>query len=383
VAPNAISGPSEVIPTRYPGAAWVRLVLFSFIGIAPAPVVVVGLLGIDVGDLLGLDHELDIVIALVALVVLVASITLPAVCLKLREPGPSKVVIDASGVTEWDGDQVRTAIPWQRAGVYLLETTVIDRRFGRRYIGGVTLSVASERGFVINTGWGGWPRQALRHRMWSTNEFPTTTVTANLGPGVHRLPGRVWDPRDERRGLFVFARIVGALFLAAIGGAIAQATNDLGTNGAQLSGLLFFVAGVLMGLRSLRPLVENFRVGREGAPCRRGVPMTLAGEAGGAFVRATDAQGRPAMLDCSAAAHPDAWLARRGGIVFVALDPTSTTGGGYRDAPLRVVALETARDRRERSRILNANRIEIAARGLLAALLAVTGVILMAGMQVH
>ena len=381
---NAIGPPSEVIPTRYPGAAWWRLVLFSFVGIAPASVTVVGLLGIDVGVWTGLDHRFDIVVFVVAVVALAASIALPLVCLKLREPGPSKVVIDAPGVTEWDGDQVRTAISWEGARVFLLETQVIDRRFGRRYIGGVTLSVASERGFAINTGWGAWPRQALRHRMWSTNEFPTTAVTASLGPRVHRLPRRAWDPRDDRRPLFVFSRIVGVLFLAAVGGAIAQATSDLGTNGAQLSGLLFVVGGGLMALRTLRPLVENFRVAREGAPLRRAVPMTLVGDAGGAaVVRATDAHGRPAMLDCSAAAHPDAWLARRGGAVFVDLAPGPTGGGGYRDAPLRVLALETARDRRERSRILNANRIEIAARWLLAALLAATGVILLAGMQVH
>lgn len=374
---------TETIPTRYPTAAWIRLVLFSFIGVAPGALTVTALIGIDIGDWTGLDHDFDIVIAGVALLVLFTSIALPLVCLKIREPGPSKVVVDPSGVTEWDGDQVRTAIPWEGSGVFLLETQVVDRRSGRRWVGGVTLSIASPRGFVINTGWGGWPRQALRHRFWSSNEFPTAAITANLGPMVRKLGERVWDPRDDRRPLFVFARIVGALYLAAVGGGIAQATNDLGTNGAQLSGLLFFLGSVMMALRCLRPIVENFRVSKEGAPCRRAVPMTFAGEAGGAFVRATDAQGRPYTLDCSAAAHPDAWIARRGGTVFVALDQASAGAGGYRDAPLRVIALETARDRRERSRVLWANRIEIFARLTLATLLTVLAVLLVAGLQVH
>lgn len=49
----------------------------------------------------------------------------------------------------------------------------------------------------------------------------------------------------------------------------------------------------------------------------------------------------------------------------------------------RVLAVETEHDRRERSRIENANRIEIACRVFLAMTMVVVSVILLGGLQVH
>ncbi len=380
-------GNADVVPTRYPGAAWARLVLFALIGIAPAPVMVVGLLGIDLAELLDANHDLDVAILVVAVLVFVASIVLPLVCLKMRDPGPSRIVMDDTGITEWDGDDVRTAFPWAGASVFVLQTRIVQRGGGYGYVGGVTISALSERGHAINVGWGRgrMPAEARRRRMWSGNEFPTSVVLAKASGGARQLPEPVLDPRDRRRGLFVFARILGLLYLAAIGAGIAQATNDLGGSGAQLTGALFFLAGLLMALRSLRPIVENVRVGREAALGRGAVPVTFGGDAGGGYARATDAHGRPLILDLSAAPpHPDAWVTTRPSKAWVVLDAGASAGAGYRDAAQqRVRFVETERDRREHRRILWANRIEIAARIFVAVLLVTESIVLLAGKQVH
>jgi hypothetical protein len=359
-------------------------VFFSLIGIAPPAVMAIGLLGIDVGDWLGLDHAFDPVILGVAALALVASIALPLVCLKMRDPGPSRVVADGWGITEWDGDLVRTAIPWDRAGVFVLETRVHDRRMGRTYIGGVTVSVVSDLGWAVNVVWGRWKRQALRRRMLSATEFTASALGSVIPGAVRRLQNAVADPRDDRRPLFYFARVVGLLFMAATGAGIAQATADLGRNHQQEVGLLWLVAAILMVLRALRPLLENVRLSREAAPCRQAIPVTLAPGGEGPFARANDAQGRPLMLDLSGVSHPDALLTRRGGPVFATIDPSSAAAAGaYRNAPIRAIAVETARDRRERSRVRRANRIELCARFALAILMATDAVILLAGLQVN
>lgn len=374
---------TETWPLRYPGAAWVRLFLFSFIGIAPPALTTVTLLGMDVVEALDIDSKYGPLALVGFVVVLLTAIVLPLVCLKMREPGPARLTLDAWGVTEWDGERARTAISWARARVFVLETRV-RQRYGGVYRGGMTFSVGSDAGWAVNAWWGHHTELAWRRRVLSAERFGPEAVAARVPAQVRRAEGTMLDPRDGRRGLRLLSRVIGLAFLAAIGAGFSQ-MNDLGPGHREPVGLAFLVAGLLAIARASRPLVENARLSREARPCAAAVPITFTPGQDGGLLRGMNATQQPVTLDVSAVTHPDELLFRRGGVIHCALDVASLpSGGAYRgDVPLRASAAETDRDRAERARIRRANRIELTMRFALAALLLVSGAVLIAGLQAH
>jgi hypothetical protein len=277
-------------PLRFTPGTWARLLFFGLFGVAPAAVLPVGMLGADLLTLTDAGHDGELVFAGVLGLVVLVSVTVPPLMLKLRSPGPARVDLDERGITEWDGDAVRTSVPWSSAQVYALQRTVNDRRFGSVYVGQMVLSVLGAAGYSVFVTWGRrlsvgegpqLPSYARRRRVVSAVLFEGLALAGIPAPS---MAAPVTDPRDERRPLFVFARVVGALFLAAIAGAGAMLRDVSRTDN------------------------RNF--------------------------------------------------------------------GAIGEVPLRAVAVETDRDRRERGRIRLANRIEIAARVGLALLLLLVGVIL-------
>jgi hypothetical protein len=374
-------------PQRITTASWLRVVAFGLFGVAPACVVPTALLGVDLADVLGLDHQFDIPIACLGLLEILACTIGAARLLTLRDPGPASISHDEYGFTEWRGASVRTSIPWSEAIV-----CVVDRRTrsrGEGYRSGVELSITSRRGWSIYTTWGAreslfggppLPHFARRRRVFSQVEFEPSTFH---GVSFERADSIVVDPRDERRRFLVGSRIIGAAFLACFAGGFAM-LGQIGSYDHQIvGGPLFGLAGIFMLLRCIRPLRETRTLEAEAARCASSRPFALSGESRGEVALATGADGESVEIDLSSAPHPDAALASRRTRVHAVVEGGGG-GGPYREGgPLVAIAVETDFDRDERARILRANRIEMLGRVVVAVLLSVLGYVFATGRQVH
>ncbi|MDQ3036103.1 MAG: hypothetical protein M3Y87_27120 [Myxococcota bacterium] len=314
-------------------------------------------------DLIHADREM--LSSLLLSAVLVASVLLPILCLRLRTGGAVRVTCDEEGVTEWEGDAVRTFIP--RAGSRVATSIATARRHGRVHRRCAIAQISDEHGRRITLG--------------------AETLGASLG--LFGLP--LWMRRSAHRCNFAgFDAILRALpvpdaYLEVVPDARAARRPSVwraatfvglvaGSYGFYLLAnrhglrdpiaLTLLISGACAMLAALRPLAENRAIAREGAVLANARRASFRARPDGSIHLALR-DGGEVVADVGAVRHPDARALQRGVPVLVVLTESGgSDDGGYRAAPRRVIvhALATPEDRAEHARLTRANRIEIAAR---------------------
>lgn len=275
-----------------------------------------------------------------------------------RQPRGARISWDRWGITEWDGDGVRVAIPWSEAtlavrcdtGGESLALTILNRAHLSGFIGdgvnviGLTLRIRGAHGREI---WvtDGVQTPALAGRL---------TTVRNLGPliaavkGVRIVPMDSGHPGENLLALF---------YVVAIGGYVC-ATLGLGVLMSPYTVPRFvphFLGGSAgcLALRALLPFWQHWRLGADERKLRGARRVELV-DNDGPQLTAEDEAKRLHVIDTTTLAHPDARLQDRRGEAFMVTDRAG-----------KVVAVETAAVRRARRTYRRAFAVEFLLRALL------------------
>jgi len=309
-------------------------------------------------------HVLSLESPVLPLLLVMAGCTaLPPLMLLLRQPRGARVTWDGWGVTEWDGPDPRTAIPW--TSIHMVEEGGLQLTDGgtRRIMVAKELPAAAAR---------------CRRRAAGPVEALVKAVRAQEPGEASPAPWHQLDPyRSGRLDLVKWiAAILGYPFL----------TMGLGAIGDE--GQVYPIAVSSLCLGSLGLLVRVVRPCRELVGLRRharrlaGATMVTLEENVGTLLVTKGAKGEELRFDTALLDHPDGRLATRRGPAWVLFDeivPSSPAGyrGTVAVSSVRQVELATARQAR-RSRILAvcleiSMRLGLAAVGLVFLLYALGG----------
>lgn len=395
--------PTQHVVTRFGARPFLRLFLFASIAIAPAAsgaalyvtvhVVERALPSMHDADT-GLEdaEELEARARLryqlleelppaVFLVTALLSIALPLGVLARRQPRPGRLELDDWGVTELDGEEVRTAIPWAGATVQAAET-IDERRRSRRHgherhrhrpvVLHRSLTVASPSGWVVFVGFRGWmPHWARRRRATGDVDLHILSRLGISGLDSGEPPT---DPRDARRGAPGVWRALDAAYGVALGAAGWELFGP--RTHASAAGILLLVCAATTLARALRPIRELRALGAEERALAGARALVLHGEESSGVARARDERSVEMALDLTNVRHPDAKLASRRSRVYVVVAPREASEPYRTSAREVVVAVETEQQRLERANLRLASRLETACRVLFATLLAIAGMML-------
>lgn len=241
----------------------------------------------------------------------------------LRQPRGARICWDAWGITEWDGDGVRVAIPWREATVAVRSDTggdaialmILQRAHLAGFIPGanvigLTLRIRGEHGRVI---WvtDGVQTPALAGRL---------TTVENIGPllaavkGVPIVPMGVGHPGENLLVLF-YLLAIGGYVNAALGLGVLVSEHTVPTYAPHF---LVGSAGCF-ALRALLPLARRLRLGAEERRLRGARRVTLVDNDGTRLI-AEDASGARHVIPTTTLAHPDGRLELRRGEAFMVTD---------------------------------------------------------------
>ncbi len=330
------------------------------------------------------DAAILVIVPLVALVVLV----LPVVCLALRRSGRTRVTWDDAGVTEWEGDSVRTFIPRAAARIASHETVRTVRRGARvsKFKVSHVVQVSDLQGRRITVAWrdplyrlsiGVLPLW-MRRRPVLTKRESIEGLLAAFAPS-DAPPAIEPDERSARRA---FAGLSTVLNLVAFG-LCGLSLYSIGANNAarESAGFLLIVAGLLFAVAALRPIREYRAVARATRQLADAQRVSFDVTPHGAVLVALS-DGRALPADISKLVHSDSLVHRRAGAVHAIIDVTESADV-YRGEPTRAVvhAVDTDVERAERRRILVANALEIAARLVHACLVLTIGALIFTRIQ--
>lgn len=361
--------------------AFARLIVFAFL--AGWPVAVLGLTGVrDAMTSRGAASSAPFDV--VAAVLLVVIVLLPTTCLALRKGGRRRVTWDDDGVTEWEDDSVRTFIPRDRARAasevrtWLRRVSKSKKIESKRY---VLVQISDEQGRRITLAWAdplfrfGFSVLPL----WMRRRPLRTSLEAAEGL-LAWLPWRPNAPPiepDKRSAQRPMAQQSARLhFAAVVLSGVALYVITANRHAAVGSGLLFVVAGLSLGLATLRPIRELRAVAREARQWKDAQQISFdAAPDGGVLVVLAD--GRSLHAEVDNVVHSDALVHRRKGSVRALLE-VSGGSDGYRATPAlaRVFAVDTHAERAERRRILVACALEIAGRATHALIVLTLGVVI-------
>jgi hypothetical protein len=315
---------------------------------------------------------------------LLLSVLVPMLCLSLRSQGRARISWDEEGVTEWEGDAVRTFIA--RADARVASEMKSDvRRYGRRRFEeklSHVVQISDSAGRRITVAWrahrfvflfGSLPSWT-RRRAVVTDDATITELLAAYPPRVSQPPIEP-DERSARRPFGPLSRSLTALAIVFV--LLSIASIGVNKRADEWTGLSLFIAGLLFFALVLRPLGELRAVAlttRRFARARR-ISFARAPD-GSSLVRLED--GRALPCDVSELRHPDARAHQRTAPVHALVD-LSESEGSYREAPAYAIvrAIDTDAERAERWRLLVANGLEIASRVAHAALVTTIGALVL------
>lgn len=277
---------------------------------------------------------------------------------RTRQPRGARISWDAWGITEWDGDGARVAIPWREA------TVGVRCDFG----GGVALMVLRRRHLA---GFAGSDQDnvigltlriqgAHGRQIWVTEGVQTPalagrlTTVDDLGPllkaieGVRLVPMEGGHPGENLLALFYMIAIAGYV-CAVLGLGNLLSVHTVPTYVPHfLLGSAFALA-----LRALLPCLQYLRLAAEERRLRTSKPVTLI-DNDGPQLTARDDAGTAYVVDTGALAHPDGRLHERRGAAFLVADAAG-----------RATAVETAAARAARRTYQRAIGTELALRATL------------------
>lgn len=274
-----------------------------------------------------------------------------------RQPRGARLCWDAWGITEWDGDGVRVAIPWSEVTVALRSDTGGDV-FARMLLERAHLSEFAAGGSVIGL--------TLRIRgehgrvIWVTDGVQTPALAGRLttvdgiGPllaaikGAPIVPMGTGHPGENLLALF-FLLAIGGYVGAAMGLGVLITEHTVPTYAPHLLG---GSAGGL-ALRALLPFARRLRLGAQARKLRGARRVTLVDNDDTRLI-AEDASGARHVIHTGTLAHPDGRLELRRGEAFMVTDRAGA-----------VVAVETVGVREARRTYARALGYEWVLRALL------------------
>lgn len=386
-------------PVRLGANTFLRL--FVFAALAGGPVGLLATAGITASVLdlrlrlvtndphayVGAPERDAAILALVPLVSLVV-LVLPVVCLALRRSGRTRVTWDDAGITEWEGDCVRTFIARSSARVASKVSVRTSRRGARvsKYKVSHVVQVSDPQGRritvarrdpVYRLSFGALPLW-MRRRPVLTKLEAIEGLLASFAPS-DAPPAIEPDERSARRPL---AGLSTALNLVALGLCGCTLFSLSANNAARESiGLLLILAGLLFAVAALRPIREYLAVARASRSMAHAQQVSFdVAPQGAVLVTLSDGRALPAGI--SKLVHADSLVHRRAGSVRAMIDITENADV-YRGEPARAVvhAVDTEVERAERRRILIADALEIAARLAHACLVLTIGALLFTRIQ--
>ncbi len=289
----------------------------------------------------------------------------------LRQPRGARIEWDDEGITEFDGEGVRTAIRWadaRRSGVDI----VVKRKGGGRYHGGSVEQISDSKGRRITRSMSSWTTPLFVYRRRAEGaEIP---IQRNLpqgdgivDDGVARHPRWAVWPMRAGYGVACFGVYVMTEF----------------ERGVAANGLVLVVAGLLIGLRALRPLAELRRIAARERLMAGATPVEIIGAESGRIV-VRDPSGREALFDPSPLHHDDALLHTRRGPAFLDFTPPSEVDqGAYRGGRVTVEAhgIELAGNRKARADLRRAVLAELVVRLLIPLPFLLGGLLMVVGLD--
>lgn len=291
------------------------------------------------------------------------AVALAAVIIALRQPRGARITWDDWGVTEWDGDGVRTAIARERLRKQLNLTTgqnlAAPNPLARAVAGAVLaqgdLPGAAIGGHLVLSDDEGRRIDVTQgvQNVTLNRRLSTVSTLAALLHAVREAPNGAAKPMPSSENLLALGYVFGIAAYLAAGFALALTAFE---PGAPIAWVAAPAAAVLLLLRSLPWWLRARALGE---PDRGATKVTLDGAAGSAL-RLRDHGGATLTADLATLKHPDAALATRTGDAWVRRGPDGT-----------VAALETAGARQARRSLASATRLEAALRTLLAVLVLV------------
>jgi len=291
----------------------------------------------------------------------IVALALPSYLRWARQPRGASVTWDERGITEWDGEAVRVAIPWERARarVRRWERGQAGSTPGRWWTVHLQVTDGSDRRIVVGTTIGIAARCRRRLIAPLKEIEKLESVLKDRGADERgRIDLSALDPHRPATGagywISVAAATVGypGLVLGVItaGGEMGPPSTAAATVGL-----------TLLLVRPLRELSSLLREGRRFAGAER---VELVPGEHGLGVR--DAGGRVRSVDTSDLDHPDAFLTERSGAAWLVADGDGGAGAPYREAPTRAAALESDASRQARRQRIRAVVLETSARAALA-----------------
>ena len=336
------------IPLRFPTVAYVRLGAASvaFVYLMYGAYRWVPGLALGRGEYLQLEELYRPSL----LVVAVATSLFAGLLLWLRQPRGARVTWDDEGITEWDGQGVRSAIQWANARRSSVDFFVRRRgSYSRSIPAGCVeqFSDAEGRRITLVATKQSTPRFLQRRRCHADAPIP---VTAQPGQGV------VDDGTWRRPRWWNWPLRAGY----ALTGAAAWALRD-GKNPRDIA-LVFVVAAGLLLCRAIPPVAELLRTWRVERAFQGAQRVELVGNVG-PLLDVRDANRQLATVDTTALEHPDALLHSRRGAAFLRFAPPSP-GSPYREGKVLIEAhaLELVGSRLARRDLQRALLAEVAAR---------------------
>ena len=271
------------------------------------------------------------------------SIVVPRALLLWRQRRGVRITWDDWGITEWDGEAVRTAIPWATAQY---RTSLAYEKVSRRF-----LEVTDGESRAIRV-FSTLPKLLLPNRRRAEAEDRPTldrlvdVVSRRCGNmGVLKELPDLDEHRPKRKGWLPYVS-AGVGYYLAFG-------STIGVLREPLEPILWstLIAASALFLRLIRPVRELVSLGKVGRALRDAVPVEVYDSAG-SLVLARDKAGEELKVETRRLSHPDAALAERRGIAWMILDRVETKrsadpyrGGG---GPSRALAYESAAARATR-----------------------------------
>ncbi len=289
----------------------------------------------------------------------------------LRQPRGARVEWDEEGISEIDGEGVRTAIRWAEARRSGMTVVVKSKRSGQRSHGGSVEQISDAEGRRITRSMSSWTTPLFLYRRRA--ECPEMHIPKELPPGDGIVDDGV--TRHPRWAVWPMRLGYAVAGLAVYG--MLEHESDMDGNG-----FILLVAGLLIGLRALRPLAELLRLRRTDGAFANAAPVALVGADGRRLVART-VSGEELLFDPAPLHHDDALLHRRRGPAFLDYtEPQQGPEGAYRGGRVTVEAhaLELAGNRKARRDLQRAVVAELFVR-LLVPLPFLAGGLLLLGLD--
>ncbi len=339
--------PGSALRVAFSGFGWGIVALVLFLSLTR---VVVDLFGHVPGDVRG--AAIFFIIA--------GSIVVPIVLLYARQR-PARLTWDDWGVTEWDGDGVRVAIPWNRMRYD------VERRKPRLPLT-LLLTDGEARRIKVATSFTTAGVRCRRRLFAERHDALLKLIHVVEARAVEQAePLSFDDVSPARLDRLRFSEKLGT-FLAGTSPFIGAVLIESSPN-PPVAPLLFGLAAIGLALRAARPARELASLRLEARRHGGGRPVDLIAQDGELLTaRLGSAEvGEEYQLDTTLMGHPDSRLAERRGPAFVVFDRPATASSPYRGtSPAIAPALETPAIRAARQRLTGAVAVELVFRGGLA-----------------